>query len=204
MLIDIHPRCCSECPCYREEDYSYHTGGGIYQRCKAGGFDIKEFPHEEIDERCPGIPLDQNDSDKLKNSMHLNEIIKVRLTDFGKDIYYHQYDELNNRKGRVVCEPRMPKVDADGYTKFQLWDFMRVYGKYMHIGTREVIKPLQIFSAEQDNSRPSFSDVCNAFPLNDMGRFDDNSHTFNNLDEQMQYICDTILKQNFPLKDVQS
>lgn len=196
MLIDIHPRCCSECPCYREEDYSYHTGGGIYQRCKAGSFDIKGFPHEEIDERCPGIPLDQKDSDKLKHSMNLNENIKVRLTDFGKDIYYHQYDKLNNRKGRVVCEPRMPKVDADGYTKFQLWEFMRVYGKYMHIGTKEVIKPLQIFSAEEDDCVLSLADVCYAFHLADIGEFSDGYHTFNSLYEQRMFLFATIVNQN--------
>ena len=28
--------------------------------------------------------------------INLNEAVKVKLTDLGKDIYYHQFDELNH------------------------------------------------------------------------------------------------------------
>lgn len=139
---------------------------------------------------------DRLDSGKLKCTMHLNEIIKVRLTDYGKDIYYHQYDELNMRAGRIICEPRMPQVDSAGYTEFQLWDFMRVYGQYMQVGTKEVVKPLQIISAEEDGCVPDLADVCYAFHLNDIGEFSDGYHTFNSLYEQRMFLFATIVNQN--------
>jgi hypothetical protein len=35
--------------------------------------------------------------------INLNEPIKVRLTDWGKEIYYHQYDRTNQIAGREIC-----------------------------------------------------------------------------------------------------
>lgn len=67
-------------------------------------------------------------------TINLNDIVKVKLTDVGKDIYYHQNDELNEairaRGGRLI-EARMPKVDEDGYTSFQLHDLMTLYGPHI-------------------------------------------------------------------------
>ena len=81
-----------------------------------------------------------------KNNMriNINESIKVKLTDWGKEIFYHRYDEINEFWHKIVCKPSFPKEDADGYTEFILWDFMHLYGNYMVMGKPEVIKPLEI------------------------------------------------------------
>ena len=79
------------------------------------------------------------------NEINLNDIVYVKLTDYGKDIYYHLYDELNNRAGREIIEPHFPKEDEYGYSKFQLWDFIRIYGPYISITSKNVIKPLNIY-----------------------------------------------------------
>lgn len=76
--------------------------------------------------------------------INLNEPIKVKLTDLGKEIYYHQYDELNRTVGWIVCNPSFPKEDADGYTEFQLWHFMELYGHHIGMAKPGVIKPLEI------------------------------------------------------------
>lgn len=80
--------------------------------------------------------------------INLNEFVKVKLTDFAKDIYYHQYDDLNEiiiKKGGNPIDPKMPEIDHDGYTKMQLWELMRIYGKYMNNGSRNTcFKPLEI------------------------------------------------------------
>ena len=76
--------------------------------------------------------------------INLNEYVKVKLTDLGKDIYYRWYDELNARLGTVIYEPKFPKEDDKGYTYFQLWDFMEIYGKYIGMTKPNVIKPLEI------------------------------------------------------------
>lgn len=69
-------------------------------------------------------------------TINLNDIVKVKLTDVGKDIYYHRNDELNEeirRCGGRPVEARMPKVDEDGYTSFQLHDLMTLYGPHIAI-----------------------------------------------------------------------
>lgn len=76
--------------------------------------------------------------------INLNEVVKVKLTDLGKDIYYHRFDELNQRCGRIVCEPSFPKEDAEGYTKFPLWHFIELYGEHMGMTMPNMIKPLEI------------------------------------------------------------
>ncbi len=83
-------------------------------------------------------------------AINLNEHIKVKLTDYGKEIYYHQYDCINNYHEREIITPHFPKEDSEGYSVFQLWDFMRLYGEYMHLGWKEVIKPLEIVYCEND------------------------------------------------------
>lgn len=66
--------------------------------------------------------------------LNLNSYVKVKLMDRGKDIYYHQYDEINAKAGGIWIKPTMPQVDEDGYTEMQLWEFMRLYGSYMVMG----------------------------------------------------------------------
>jgi hypothetical protein len=76
--------------------------------------------------------------------INLNETVKVKLTDLGKDIYYHQFDDLNECYGRQIVKPRFPKCDDEGYTKFQLWEFMELYGEHMGMCKPNVIEPLEI------------------------------------------------------------
>lgn len=80
--------------------------------------------------------------------INLNEEVKVKLTDLGKEIYYHRYDDLNERAGREVIRPSFPKVDADGYTRFQLWDFINLYVNHIWMGFPNVIQPLEIVCEE--------------------------------------------------------
>jgi len=82
--------------------------------------------------------------------LNLNSSVKVKLTDYGKDIYYHQYDEINNKYGRTICKPTFPKVDAEGFTKFQLHTFINLYGEYLIIGGKAVTKDINIYINESD------------------------------------------------------
>ena len=76
--------------------------------------------------------------------INLNEPIKVKLTDWGKEIYYHQYDRINEHLGKEIHKPEFPKEDENGYTEFQLWRFMELYGRYMGMVSKNVIEPLEI------------------------------------------------------------
>lgn len=71
-------------------------------------------------------------------TVNLNEIIKVKFTDYGRDIYYHRFDDLIAR-GRLCLKPSYPKVDEDGYSEIQLWEFMQIFGPHIRMGMTEVV-----------------------------------------------------------------
>lgn len=80
--------------------------------------------------------------------INLNETIRVKLTDLGKDIYYHQFDELHKllkKRGVSPFRPTMPRVDADGFTSMQLWYFIELYGNYIGVAKPNVIEPINIY-----------------------------------------------------------
>lgn len=92
----------------------------------------------------------------MEVKINLNEPIKFKLTDYGKDIYYHRFDEFNEfikQHGGKPIEPTMPKVDEEGYTEMQLWCFMNIYGKHMEMGCNNVVESLEIiYMKGEDNN----------------------------------------------------
>lgn len=52
--------------------------------------------------------------------LNINHVIRVQLTDHGKDIFYHKDDGLNKFFGTEMIKPEYPKVDENGFTEFQL------------------------------------------------------------------------------------
>lgn len=84
--------------------------------------------------------------------INLNDTVKVKLTDRGKDIYYHQFDNLirDYPAVRVNIKRAYPKVDNYGFTKFQLHAFMNLYGGYLTIGSEPVIEGNDIYFEDND------------------------------------------------------
>lgn len=117
---------------------------------------IESLPYSEL---ISGPEIDQIKEEAVKKKMevkiNLNETVKFKLTDYGKDIYYHRFDELNERivkTGGRPIEPNMPRVDSEGYTEMQLWCFMELYGKYMQMGfNNNVIEHLEIIYKVEEN-----------------------------------------------------
>lgn len=70
--------------------------------------------------------------------INLNDYVKVKLTDSGKDIFYHQYDQINEKYGKEVCTPYYPEEDSDGFIEIQLWRLMQIYGPAISMGMRYV------------------------------------------------------------------
>ncbi len=71
--------------------------------------------------------------------ININDEVKVKLTEEGKEIYFHKDDEYRKQmvaeKGHypLYFQPQYPKVDDEGYTKFQLWELMQIYGKHIDV-----------------------------------------------------------------------
>lgn len=85
--------------------------------------------------------------------LNLNSTIKFRLNDYGKDIYYHRYDDLiefMKAKGCAPLERCFPQVDENGFTSFQLWEFMAIYGKHSGMGCPDFWKELNFYIDEKD------------------------------------------------------
>ena len=83
--------------------------------------------------------------DKVKVKVNLNDFVRVKLTDLGKDIYYHRFDDLIEKYPKMNVLPKMPEVDEDGLTSIQLWDFIQLYGEYIGMAKPNVIEPLDVY-----------------------------------------------------------
>lgn len=94
--------------------------------------------------KCQRKTKNENQIRKL----NMNTIIKVKLTEKGIDIYFHQYDHLIDKGLELV---RMyPNVDADGFTSFQLWTFMSLYGPYIGLGLPNVIDDIYLYIPDNE------------------------------------------------------
>lgn len=85
--------------------------------------------------------------------LNLNHFVKVKFTDHGKDIYYHQYDwliEVMKAKGVKPITPSYPPVDENGYSTMQLWCFIELYGPHIGMAKPNVIEDLYIYIDERD------------------------------------------------------
>ncbi len=69
-----------------------------------------------------------------KIPFNLNDYVLVKLTPIGIQIlelqHNKKYEDLGIRKNEWIP----PVIDADGYTKFQLWELMRQLGGSLRIG----------------------------------------------------------------------
>jgi len=85
--------------------------------------------------------------------INLNDRIKVKLTVKGIKAYIDHMNEPNERAkiGRPIkTKWLLPSIDDEGYTQFQLWEFINIFGHYFYLGNNDVvIMPLEIVKAEQ-------------------------------------------------------
>ena len=67
------------------------------------------------------------ENDRFRD-VNLNEYIKVKLTDKGKEIYRNYYHYIDDEDVPTL------DVDEEGFCKFQLWEFMRIFGEHFRMG----------------------------------------------------------------------
>lgn len=111
------------------------------------GESIKDF-HSK-DEKKKVEDLTPKSENKLKK-ININRFVKVKLTKYGKDVYYHRWDALNSLAGRVVNTPDYPTVDPDGFSKFQIHQLMYIYGEYMGLNINQVFDNGAIYLDSDD------------------------------------------------------
>lgn len=67
---------------------------------------------------------------------NLNYYIKVKLNDYGKKIHYDYWKDIC----RDADVPYELKVDEEGYTSFQIHDFINTFGEYAHHGAKPFLE----------------------------------------------------------------
>lgn len=74
---------------------------------------------------------------KSNFKVSVNEMVKVKLTDFGVDVLRQRHNELvefiRERTGNDIG-PLTLKLDDEGYYKTQLWHLMWEFGEYIKPG----------------------------------------------------------------------
>lgn len=82
---------------------------------------------------------------------NINDKIKVKLTERGKAILENEVaNTMNMLKILNFSDDYFPyPEDEDGYTEFQLWDFIRIFGSYFHVGYLPVIEENEIIFIDE-------------------------------------------------------
>ena len=66
----------------------------------------------------------------------INYNIKAKLNDYGVEILKTRHRQLVEYSEGAYNQPfTLPSTDENGYSIFQLWIFMQIFGPYLHIGS---------------------------------------------------------------------
>ena len=89
---------------------------------------------------------------KEYKTFNINDIIKVKLTQKGKLIYLEYQIEIQKRFDRDGIKIEVPlniEVDSEGFSSFQLWRFMEIFGSRMYCGAERVIEGPILYLPEE-------------------------------------------------------
>ena len=75
---------------------------------------------------------------KQLKCFNLNDYVFVKLNDYGEKIWEYQNADF------LMEAPKL-KLEKDGYLKIQLWELMRIYGKFLHNGSMLPFERAEMF-----------------------------------------------------------
>ena len=82
--------------------------------------------------------------------VNMNEYVEVFLTDLGKEIYYHQYDKINEYHGKIVIKPHYPKLEENGRFRTQLWMLFETFGEHLKMSMESPFINNELFFENED------------------------------------------------------
>lgn len=80
--------------------------------------------------------------------INFNEYVKVKLTQYGVDILRLRHESLDRqlkKNGYGELGPFKLEMDDEGYTKFQIWRLINIFGDYVHEGMEQPFESDMIF-----------------------------------------------------------
>ena len=66
-------------------------------------------------------------------TFNMNDYVRVQLNESGKKIIRDKFASLKTRFPKFPGDG-LPNEDADGWSRWQLWDLMRTFGPYISLG----------------------------------------------------------------------
>ena len=80
------------------------------------------------------------------DQINVNQIVRVKLTEYGIDVFKEYYSHFSRQA--------TPLMDKDGYTTFQLWEIMQLYGPHMEMANPKGVPfNTEIFIGRDDKFR---------------------------------------------------
>lgn len=61
---------------------------------------------------------------------NLNDYVQVRLTDLGRCLHEQEHEMLSTH----ASAPYKPPEELDGWSRWQAWRLMELFGQHMHNG----------------------------------------------------------------------
>ena len=70
--------------------------------------------------------------------LNMNDYVKVRLTDRGRELMQKDHEEflasIPLRAQQAIGPFKPPVADDDGYSRFQIWHLMQLFGPHISLG----------------------------------------------------------------------
>lgn len=80
------------------------------------------------------------------DKINVNQTVRVKLTEYGVDAFKEYYGRFSRQA--------TPLMDMDGYTTFQLWELMQLYGPHMEMANPKGVPfDTEIFIGRDDKFR---------------------------------------------------
>ena len=69
-------------------------------------------------------------------TLNINYNIKAKLNDYGVEILKARHRQLIESSQGAYNQPfTLPSTDENGYSIFQLWTFMQIFGPHLHLNS---------------------------------------------------------------------
>lgn len=75
---------------------------------------------------------------------NINNNVRVRLTDAGRQYHRENYEVLIKHHGAKWYEYKPPKEDTDGWSTWQLWSLMNQFGAHLSLGAEPPFIEIEI------------------------------------------------------------
>ena len=81
---------------------------------------------------------------------NLNQNVRVQLTEEGREIHRKGYEDLVKQFPNISYEYEVPKEDKDGWSKWQMWNLIQIFGSHIAMGIASPFNTTIILETEAE------------------------------------------------------